>query len=348
MKNNVSVTRHLHNVGARACYRTALEVCKVLLNLDPGDPLAIVLTIDFYALRARSDRWLVDFYTAANPARNLDQLPNFAYSVALATFHLSQEPGGAELEARADHLLQEALISFPSVLLDLLDKCSIEPDPAVTACSYFLDTRAEPASLGALVSLYTARSYHCWKEPELLPWLERNVRRVVARVQAGDARAEESRAARRTRYQGKLPRNIHRHLVMADSNKEALAHLPADMKDVHLLAWDPLPPHNSINTYVAPERQTTVIDDPSALRMFFRSLLPNFNPADPLPAGAAAAAEEGAGAAGGGAGGELRHSVHNLLDAMRDLLGNIQLPEHPAEGGDEASEDEDRDPAEWD
>ena len=115
-----------------------------------------------------------------------------------------------------------------------------------------------------------------------------------------------------------------------------------------MLAWDPLPPLNSINTYVAPERQPTAIDDPSALRMFFRSLLPNFNPADPLPAGAAAAAEEGAGAAGGGAGGELRHSVHNLLDAMRDLLGNIQLPEHPAEGGDEASEDEDRDPAEWD
>ena len=120
-----------------------------------------------------------------------------------------------------------------------------------------------------------------------------------------------------------------------------LAHLPADLKDSAVLAWDPLPPVNSINTYVAPERQPTAIDDPSALRMFFRSLLPNFNPDAP-----AQAVAEVAGAAGGeGGGADLRHSVHNLLDAMRDLLGNLQLPE--IEAGDEAS-DEERDPREWD
>ena len=42
------------------------------------------------------------------------------------------------------------------------------------------------------------------------------------------------------------------------------------MKGVAVLAWDPLPPLNSINTYVAPERRSQAIDDPSALRMFFR------------------------------------------------------------------------------
>ena len=135
---------------------------------------------------------------------------------------------------------------------------------------------------------------------------------------------------------------------MSDNNKEALAHLPAEMKDVAILAWDPLPPLNSINTYVAPERQATNIDDPSALRMFFRSLLPNFNPADPLPPAVDGAAAAAVAAADNG-GADLRNSVHNLLDAMRDLLGNIQLPEHPAEAGDEASDDEvERDPREWD
>ena len=138
-----------------------------------------------------------------------------------------------------------------------------------------------------------------------------------------------------------LPKNIHRHIVISENNKEALAHLPADLKQAVVLAWDPLPPLNSINTYVAPERQPTAIDDPSALRMFFRSLMPNFNPEAPTQA-----AVEGAGAAGGeGGGADLRHSVHNLLDAMRDLLGNLQLPE--IEAGDEAS-DEERDPREWD
>ena len=78
------------------------------------------------------------------------------------------------------------------------------------------------------------------------------------------------------------------------------------------------------------------LDDPSSLSLFFRSILPNFNPADPLPP---------AGAAGGAEGGQegarnLRHSVNNLLAAMRDLLGNIEVAEAPLEAGDEASDDD--------
>ena len=305
----------------------------------------MVLLIDFYALRSRCYQWLVDFYNYSNPTRNLNQLPNFAYSVALATFHLHQERSNdQDLLVKADELLQEALLSFPSVLLSLLDKCSIEPDPSVMSCQYFLDTRADPAALSTLSSLYVSRCFHCWKEPELLPWLERNVSSVVERVKNNDPRLGESRSERSTRYQG-LPRNIHRHVIMSDNNKEALSHLPSELKDVAILAWDPLPPLNSINTYTAPERQPTNIDDPSALRMFFRSLLPNFNPAEPLE-------QQIDGAVGGGdealqgAGGDLRNSVHSLLDAMRDLLGNIQLPDVP-DAGDEASDD-DRDPGEWD
>ena len=127
----------MHFVGSRACYRTALEICKVLLTLDPAtDPLAIVLLVDFYALRSRCYQWLIDLYTAWNPSRNLSQLPNFSYSTALATFHLAQDTVGSSSSAlliTADSLLQEALLSFPSVLLPLLDKCSIEPHPDVVS-----------------------------------------------------------------------------------------------------------------------------------------------------------------------------------------------------------------------
>lgn len=213
-------------------------------------------------------------------------------------------------------------------------------------CTYFLDSRADPPALATLATLYTVRTFHCWKEPEILPWLERNVKIVLSRIQSGDTRVEESVMERSTRYQG-LPRNIHRHLIMSE-HREALSQLPPEYKEVASLAWDPLPPLNSINTYVAPARQPTAIDDPSALRMFFRSLLPNFNPADPL---ALPENEEAAGGAEGGAGGgaDLRNSVNSLLDAMRDLLGNLQLPEVPNEAEDEASDgEEERDPREWD
>lgn len=60
-------------------------------------------------------------------------------------------------------------------------------------------------------------------------------------------------------------------------------------------------------------------------RMFFRSILPNFNPADPLQPGLPEGADGAVGGAGQGA--DLRNSVNSLLDAMRDLLGNLQLPE---------------------
>jgi hypothetical protein len=264
----IALYRHLHFVGARACYRTALELCKVLLSLDPlEDPLAIVLLVDFYALRARQYEWLVALHTAWDPERNLSQLPNMAYSVALAAFHLSlgkDTPDRAGATVRADGLLQEALFAFPSVLLPLLDKCSIEPHPGLMAEQYFLDSRGESPALATLCTLYVCRSFHCWKEPELLPWLERNVAAVLARLARGDRRALQSREERAARYQG-LPRNIHRHVVMAE-HKEALAHLPPDLKEANTVAYDPLQPLNSINTYISPDRQATELDDPSALR----------------------------------------------------------------------------------
>ena len=50
--------------------------------------------------------------------RNLSQLPNFAFSVALCHFQLSQQEGAEPQERdthrdKADQLLQYALIMFP-------------------------------------------------------------------------------------------------------------------------------------------------------------------------------------------------------------------------------------------
>merc|ERR1719228_3108724 len=104
--------------------------------------------VDFYSLRSRSYQWLLDLYGAWDPIRNLSQLPNFSYSIALATFQLSRDK--PELLDFADTRLQEALISFPSVLLPLLDKCSIEPDPGLMGCSYFLDSRGDSPALATL------------------------------------------------------------------------------------------------------------------------------------------------------------------------------------------------------
>lgn len=144
---------------------------------------------------------------------------------------------------------------------------------------------------------------------------------------------------------------LHFRHVLISEISAAVSQLPPSVNHAAVMSWDPLPPANSINTYVAPSRQPTVLgnqqgcqaslwslykclawladwlscpnirwtlnqylnpffypitiksslDDPNALGMFFRSILPNFNPLDPLPA-----AEEGA-VGGQQPGTDLRH-----------------------------------------
>ncbi|XP_071746131.1 ribosome quality control complex subunit TCF25 isoform X2 [Lepeophtheirus salmonis] len=275
----IALFRHLNFVGSRACYRTALEFCKLILSLDPeSDPLGIFLLVDFYAIRSRQFSWFIDFFNEYEQSRNLIQLPNFAYSIALAYFHYSQEKKteSAELEAKADEYLQKALIMFPGILLPLMDKCSIEPDVEISSETFFIDSQINQSpALQILSSLYIGRSYHLWKEPKLLPWLSKNAQTVKSIAQTKcNKLIEESAEKRKTRYQG-TPRNIYRHVIMSEI-KDATASLPRELTEDPILSYDPLPPTDSIDAYVR-NAKTSQNEDSSTFQAFFRSLLPSYN-----------------------------------------------------------------------
>eukprot|EP00934_Nitzschia_sp_Nitz4_P001531 Nitzschia sp. Nitz4//scaffold193_size40683//1159//5990//NITZ4_007493-RA/size40683-processed-gene-0.9-mRNA-1//1//CDS//3329540261//1531//frame0 len=103
-----------------------------------GDPMGILLALDHFALVSNieaNDRWLVDFVDSqrvniyykdeSNPdgyVSSLLDLPNWAYSFALALFRVHNEAPTEESEARADASLQEAINKFPSILEALLIK----------------------------------------------------------------------------------------------------------------------------------------------------------------------------------------------------------------------------------
>ncbi|OXU28086.1 hypothetical protein TSAR_013885 [Trichomalopsis sarcophagae] len=243
----IALFKHLVLVGGRACYRTSLELCKLLLSLDPeGDPLAVVLMIDFYAIRSKEYEWFCEFCNLWENSRNLQQLPNIAYSLALAYFHLGKQE-------TADELLQNALIMFPGVLNPLLDKCSINTDSKVKFHEFFT-TKAEsstPPALDKLQTLYIARSFHLWKEAEILPWLEKNVNIVFQRVDSKDDYVKFCQVKRTKRYQGKLPRNILRHFIVSDL-KDVTVNVQGIQNEGPILSHDPLPPENSINIYSNP------------------------------------------------------------------------------------------------
>nr|CAG4634995.1 EOG090X0BCY [Alona affinis] len=336
----LAIFKHLVFIGLKGCYRTALEFCKLLYSLDvDNDPLAVILMIDFYAIKAGEHAWLIQFFNTFEPKKNLSQLPNMAFAIALAHFYQGKTTGSATSQALSDEYLQRALLMFPGVLLPLLDKCSIQADGRVIKHDYFSPKTSHSPSLNNLIQLYVGRSFHIWKDSDLLPWLERNANRCLDAIDRDPASIADYEEKRKKRYQG-TPRNIYRHILLSDI-KDATATLPQELANAPVMSFDPLPPVDSVSSYSRPNRsvnQATAASqmEGGLLSSFFRSLLPGFNPQEPVnnqpPAvgrqpRADQVAEEDLAAAAEGAGANLQRSVATLVTAMRDLLQSIQLPD---------------------
>lgn len=264
----ITLFKHLGFVGGRACYRTSLEFCKLLLSLDPeGDPLAVVLAIDFYALRAKEYEWFIEFCNLWESSRNLTQLPNIAYSLALTHFRLRNKDN-------ADMLLQNALIMFPGVLIPLLEKCSIQTEPKVMNHDFF-NSQAQASTSSALEklqNLYIMRSFHLWKETDILSWLEECVHAVLNRIKSKDDYVKYCQVKRSKRYQGRLPKNILRHIILADM-KEIIVNVQEIQNEGPVLSHDPLPPIDSIDIYKRPAANDRIAQNSSNfLSLFFSSL----------------------------------------------------------------------------
>lgn len=50
--------KHMQALSRRGLHTTAFEVAKLLLMLDPDDPMGVMLCIDYFALRAHAYTWL--------------------------------------------------------------------------------------------------------------------------------------------------------------------------------------------------------------------------------------------------------------------------------------------------
>ncbi|CAD7002304.1 unnamed protein product [Ceratitis capitata] len=270
----ITLFKHAQYLEARACCRTAFELAKLILNLNPEvDPLAIVLIIDYYALRSKQHAWLIKFYEEYDVVRNLSQLPNMAYSYALALFC---QTGDCE---KADKALQYALLMFPSVLRPLLDELSIQTDTRVQVSSYFNPSisGSQSPSLHQLVSLYICRAKVVWRQNNMLPWLERNVNTVLDIIERKDEVINDYYQKRVVRYVSP-PRPILRHVVLSDyKEKVPLAPFLSKEKDP-IMMYDPLPPLDSVNCYERKSSSSSPTTGPNrSVLMFFESLMPSFN-----------------------------------------------------------------------
>jgi hypothetical protein len=139
------ITLYLHSqlVARKGCWRTALEVSKCALRLDPiQDPLGIWLWADFLASRAQEWQWVCDVWSqlgdSASGEGRMKWYPNWAWTSALAHFRVEKDHGK---ESHADVLLKRTMLAFPWMIAMMASKCNLTIDSEIMAVlssdSYF-------------------------------------------------------------------------------------------------------------------------------------------------------------------------------------------------------------------
>uniref|UniRef100_A0A0K0CXJ7 Nuclear pore complex protein Nup85 n=1 Tax=Angiostrongylus cantonensis TaxID=6313 RepID=A0A0K0CXJ7_ANGCA len=182
------------------------ESCDVI-----EDPLAVLLLIDTIAIKAKQYSWFKDFYQCWKEWKNLNVLPNFCYSAALAQFLDAKTDEDFDV---ADQMLTQAICAFPGVISMLLDKLQIEPDPLVESHRH-LGTFArnkESDGVKLVFKIYVNEAAELWKTPETLSWLE-HVTRSCAERQHCTNEMKIWREKRKRLFVG-VPLNIRRLAVL--------------------------------------------------------------------------------------------------------------------------------------
>ncbi|GLD98615.1 hypothetical protein PINS_up007332 [Pythium insidiosum] len=190
-------------VGRRGCMRSAFETAKLLLGLDPqGDPMNVLLAIDYYAISARQYDFVVALAdskleavdrfeqsdkskstkrgkSASSDDDNISALPNVQFSLALAKYFLGNEQEATEILARS-------LLRFPTLLTPLLDKIAVNKSSAtwqaVLGCRIFANahTLDENSALKHVLDIYVSRNHTIWKVNEVQTFLLRGAQLAVS------------------------------------------------------------------------------------------------------------------------------------------------------------------------
>lgn len=182
--------------------------------------MGVLLALDHFALLTNNetnDQWIVDFVESEKVKLHykddtaevgyecaLLDMPNWAYSYALALFRLARSQPTDESSAKADHALKQALGRFPSVLEQLLVQNDVNTsgrsfqtdwpvvlgfarerdqkvrhtltesaaaDPVVRACT----TQAHDL----IIRIFVQQNFKLWSIDAVLQWAHRNLKDLM-------------------------------------------------------------------------------------------------------------------------------------------------------------------------
>jgi hypothetical protein len=223
--------RYIKNLSQRGTWRTAEEFARLLLAMDPkGDPYELSLIIDFLALKSRQPERLLSLTEHSAMRKKYLDLPNIAFSSALAHLQLGNP-------STASEYLSKAITKFPWIPSMLYKELQINSNlpPALWA----LQPPEDNPRQQILANLYVERIKDTWKQPAFTTFLV-------------DTASSIHNLPRKPLLSGtstKVSLSLTRHVILTDI-PTITALLPKGTT-THSNAFDPLPPDNNLISYDA-------------------------------------------------------------------------------------------------
>lgn len=271
--------KHIHLLSNRACHHAAMELAKVLLNLDESDPMGVLFVIDVIAIRAREYKWLLDTIAFLEHEEILTHMFNIKFSRALAQF-LTSRPNSAERET-SDTYIQHALLTYPSFIRRILHYTH-NADQSILEFNLYSDFASDttPICLKDMIGLYASLTAQYWREGPVMAWLLRNATSLGQTYDEDHLlrQTAQTYGDERTALFQRLPDNMHRHLivikVMADFLSETAIPYVTRFR-----SYDPVPPSDTVSRSDDTNAYNPVVElanSGSLFREFVRSLLPDY------------------------------------------------------------------------
>ncbi|TFY53061.1 hypothetical protein EVJ58_g9660 [Rhodofomes roseus] len=264
----LAVHRQISDLQRRGCVRTSFEFARLLYSLDPwSDPHGALLHLDYLAHKASMGQWLLDVWDFFSQVGDDDGfrnrlrptvLPGWAYSRALALYS-DEEAKGLD-HAASTSALEEAILSFPTIVPLLADKADISLPASVRGHSAFRvypDSSSLPTPsagiLHLLSHLYAQRSSILWKTPERASWFAQTVSASVSSLPPSyDTTSPAYLGFVALFSRPEIAHGVYRHAIVNESScRRLFGFIPREVTNAKNLACDPLPPPTRVNEYDA-------------------------------------------------------------------------------------------------
>jgi len=258
--------RYIKNLSQRGTWRTAEEYARLVLAMDPeDDPFMMCLVIDFLALKARQPERFLTLTEHPTLRRQYSDLPNIAFSSALAQLQLGNE-------SLATEYLSKAITRFPWIPAMLYQELGVSAQ--LSPALWGVQPPENNPRQQILAGLYVERTKDLWKQPALTTFLAdtcSTIYNLPRKVPGSELVLSDASSLTQSLV------SLGRHVMLTDT-PSLIRLLPRDIIELSTSSFDPLPPvdhaHNGGGdpAIPGPTAQETVDGGESFLELVMRML----------------------------------------------------------------------------